>query len=112
MIGKSTGGEIDGAAMGLSGYKLKITGGSDSDGIPMRPDIPEGTRRKILVSGGTGFKPTRPGVRKRKTVRGRVVTTDIVQVNAVVVKKGKKPLNSLLGGDSEDKAVKDTGDKK
>jgi hypothetical protein len=35
-----------------------------------------------------------------------VVTTDIVQVNAVVVKKGNKPIESILGGgESEEKTA-------
>ncbi len=111
IIGKSTGGEIDGSPMGLSGYKLKITGGSDRDGVLMRSDIPEGTRRKVLLSGGSGFNPTRPGIRRRKTVRGRVVTTDIVQINAVVVKKGNKPLESILGGgEPEEKTADGAGE--
>jgi len=112
IVGRPTGGEVDGAAIGLSGYKLRITGGSDGNGIPMRPDIPEGVRRKVLISSGPGFKSTRNGIRRRKTVRGRVVTTEIVQVNAVVTKKGKKSLDSILGGgDSPEKTEKKAPEK-
>ena len=98
IIGKPIGGEVDGTPLGMAGYKLRITGGSDRDGVPMRSDIPEGVRRKVLLSGGSGFISTEQGLRRRKTVRGRVVTTDIVQVNAVVTQPGKQPLGALFGG--------------
>ncbi|MEN3035696.1 MAG: S6e family ribosomal protein, partial [Candidatus Methanosuratincola sp.] len=40
-----------------------------------------------------GFKPREDGERKRKLVRGNMITEDIVQINAVILKKeeaGKK----------------------
>jgi small subunit ribosomal protein S6e len=75
---------VDGIVADLSGQKLKITGGSDKDGFPMRPDVHGGVRRSIILSSGTGFKPDRDGVRRRKMVRGNVITEDIVQINLKV----------------------------
>ena len=69
---------------------LKLTGGSDKNGFPMKKDV-EGPRRiKSLLSGGIGFKPKRDGQRRRKTVRGNTVSDDIVQINTIVAQKGKK----------------------
>src|SRR5438132_1200079 len=36
LIGKKLGEDLDGLYVGLPGYKLQITGGSDKDGFPMR----------------------------------------------------------------------------
>ncbi|NIM47533.1 MAG: 30S ribosomal protein S6e, partial [Candidatus Aenigmarchaeota archaeon] len=38
-IGKKIGDKFDGSLIGLSGFTLQITGGSDKDGFPMRPDL-------------------------------------------------------------------------
>lgn len=90
LIGRKLGEVIDGAAVKLSGYKLKITGGSDKDGFPMRPNIHGGVRIGAILSGGVGFHPSRPGERKRKTLRGNVITDAIVQINMKIVEKPKK----------------------
>jgi len=65
--------------------KLKITGGTDKDGIPMRFDIQGGAKKRAMLSGGVGFKPNDRGERRRKLVRGRVVGEDTLQVNSVVI---------------------------
>jgi small subunit ribosomal protein S6e len=96
LIGLKIGNEFDASPLGLSGYKLRITGGSDKNGFPMKKDV-EGPRRiKSLLSGGLGFKPRRKGQRRRKTVRGNTISDDIVQINTVVVEKGKKNIEDLL----------------
>ena len=89
LIGRKIGEELDGTALKLSGFKLKITGGSDKDGFPMRPNIHGGIRIGAIVSGGVGFHATRKGERKRKTLRGNVITDAIVQVNMKVIDKPK-----------------------
>ncbi len=38
-FGKRIGEQFEGGMAGLPGYKLKITGGSDRDGFPMRPEV-------------------------------------------------------------------------
>ncbi|MDY2744283.1 MAG: S6e family ribosomal protein, partial [Methanosphaera sp.] len=71
--GLKIGEEFNGGVLGLKGYKLRITGGSDKNGFPMKADV-DGTRRfKSLVSEGTGFKPQVKGLRRRKTVRGNTI---------------------------------------
>ena len=95
-LGLKIGEEFDASNIGLNGYTLKITGGSDKNGFPMKKDV-EGPRRiRSLLSGGTGFKPNRDGQRRRKTVRGNTVSDDIVQISAVVAQKGKKGIDELL----------------
>ena len=95
-LGLKIGDEFDASQIGLGGYTLKITGGSDKNGFPMKRDV-EGPRRiKSLLSGGLGFKPRRDGQRRRKTVRGNTVSDDIVQINTIVAQKGKKSIDELL----------------
>ena len=96
IVGLKIGDEFDASPVGLKGYTLKITGGSDKNGFPMKKDV-EGPRRiKSLLSGGIGFKPIRDGQRRRKTVRGNTISDDIVQINAVVQTKGEKSIDELL----------------
>ena len=91
LIGRKIGEIIDGSIVDLPGYKVQITGGSDKDGFPMRPNVHGGVRRKIILSEGVGFNPENRGERRRKTVRGNVITDDIVQINMKIVEKPKQP---------------------
>ncbi len=95
--GTRIGNTIDGASIGLSGYKIQITGGSDKDGFPMRMDMPGRGRKKVLLSDGPCYRPKSKGIKRRTTVRGNVLAKDIVQINAKIVKKGPKPIDKLLG---------------
>ncbi|MCW3975790.1 MAG: 30S ribosomal protein S6e [Candidatus Bathyarchaeota archaeon] len=83
LIGRQIDEVIDGSALGLKG-KVKITGGSDKDGIPMRKDILGGSKKFIILSGGVGFNPKRKGERKRKVVRGKMITEDTYQINVIL----------------------------
>ncbi|MDI9633539.1 MAG: 30S ribosomal protein S6e [Methanolinea sp.] len=96
LIGKRIGDEVDMGILGLPGYRMEITGGSDRDGTPARKNLPFAGRRKVLLSGGPGFRPTREGQRKRKTLRGNEITPEFVQINARVVQYGEKPLDELI----------------
>lgn len=89
LVGKKIGETVEGALVDLPGNKLQILGGSDKDGVPMRPSVHGGVRRNVLLAGGVGFSPKKPGERKRKTVRGNVITEEIVQVNTKIVAKPK-----------------------
>ena len=90
LIGRRVGEVVDGSIVDLSGHKAQITGGSDKDGFPMRPSVHGGVRRRIVLSGGVGFNPQNEGARKRKTVRGNVITDEIVQVNMKITEKPKQ----------------------
>jgi small subunit ribosomal protein S6e len=95
LLGKRVKEVVSGDSLGLSGYELEITGGSDKDGFPMRVDLHGTVRKKILMAGGAGFHAHKAGERMRKTVRGNTIADDIAQVNAKVVKKGKEELAKL-----------------
>src|SRR2546428_10595669 len=85
IVGKSIGDEVDGNLLGIGNMKLKITGGTDKDRIPMRFDIQGGAKKRAMLSGGVGFKPGDRGERRRKLVRGRVVGVVTLQINSVVI---------------------------
>ena len=89
LIGRRIGDIMDGTILGLSGYKIQITGGTDKDGFPIRPDIHGGVRTKVIVSSGPGFKPKRKGERRRKMLRGNIITEEIVQINMKILEKPK-----------------------
>jgi small subunit ribosomal protein S6e len=96
LVGKKIGEEFNGDLIGLPGYTLKITGGTDKDGFPMHPSVEGAVRKKVLLSGPPGFHPRKKGERRRKTVRGNTISEDIAQVNMKVIKKGEKPLEELI----------------
>jgi len=99
------GDEFDAGIIDLPAYKLKITGGSDKDGFPMRKGVEGSGRKRLLLSGGVGYRPKEKGVRKRKTVRGEVICEEIAQLNCMIVKYGKKPIEELLGKKEEGEAA-------
>ncbi len=104
VTGHQIGDEVDGATLGLSGYTLEITGGSDSEGFPMRESV-EGTGRKRLLMGeGVGARNLEGGERKRTSVRGNTVSRDIAQLNLRVVEAGSEDIADLLADDDAEDA--------
>jgi len=118
IFGKKIGDTISGEFLGLSGFELKITGGSDKDGFPMRIDVEGVPRKRIIVIEGVGFsgsfkgkkkeKRFHRGARKRKSIRGNTVAADIVQLNCSVVKRGDKPAADVLGIKPKDAPAEQT----
>jgi small subunit ribosomal protein S6e len=96
IVGKRIGDEFDAGSIGLAGYKIKITGGSDRTGTTAKKGIPGAGRRKLLLAGGIGFHPVMDGERRRKTVRASEITQDFVQINALVTTYGEKTLDELF----------------
>lgn len=103
LIGKKIGDIVDCVILGLPGWKAQITGGSDKDGFPMRSDVHGGVRRDIILSKGPGFNPKKEGERRRKKVRGSMITEEIVQVNMKIIEKPQ--------GKSLKEQVKEEGNK-
>ncbi len=95
LVGKRIGEEIEGGFIGLPGYTLRFSGGTDKQGFPMRPGIHKTGRSSLLLKGGAGFSGSKGGARRRKTVAGELVSEDLEQLNMVVVKEGKKPLKDV-----------------
>lgn len=103
LIGLKITDEFDGGIVGLPGYRLKITGGTDKSGFPMRRGIKGTGRKKVLLSGPPCYHPKRKGERRRKNVRGETISEDIAQINTVIVEKGSKPIEELLGEGRKEK---------
>jgi len=95
-IGREIGEDVAGSAVGLDGYALTITGGSDDAGRPMRGDVRGSALKNVLLEGGTGYNPTRDGERKRVTVRGCEVSDATRQINAVISDRGDGDVADLL----------------
>jgi len=105
LTGLKIGDKFDGSFIGLSGFTLQITGGSDKDGFPMRPDLQGMSRKKVLLSKGPGLRPVVKGIRRRKYVRGNTISADIVQVNCKVV-EGEGDIATILGVQPKQKEEK------
>ena len=116
-VGRDIGEEVDGGAVGLDGFTLEITGGSDEAGRPLRPDVKGPGLKDVLLQGGPGFKPTRDGERKRVSVRGREISDVVAQLNVSVV-EGDGHVGVALGevdpedveGETEDADEADAGE--
>ena len=80
LLGLQLGNETDASIVGLKG-KLKLTGGSDKSGVPMRNDIHGSARKYILLSKGVGLQAAEIGQRVRKLMRGNTVSEEIYQIN-------------------------------
>ena len=96
LLGLKIGNEFEGGIVGAGGYTLKVTGGSDNAGFPMRADIDGPRRAKILLSGGAGFNPSRKGERARKKVHGNQIDAEISQLNSIVLTPGPQKLEELF----------------
>ena len=82
LLGTKVGSIIDSSIIGVAGGKLKITGGSDKSGTPMRADVHGGVKKYVLLSTGVG---NRSESRIRKLVRGNMVTEEIYQLNSLLI---------------------------
>jgi len=96
LLGKKIGEEFNGDLIGLAGYTLQITGGSDKDGFPMHPQVKGQVKKKVLLSNPPGYHPKKKGERKRKIVRGDTLSVDINQINVKVTKKGEKTIEQIF----------------
>jgi small subunit ribosomal protein S6e len=90
LIGLKIGELLEGASAEMPGFKLKLTGGTDRDGIPMRPDVHGSAKMDIILSDGVGYNPKRKGERKRVVVRGNTVSSDTTFLNFSIVDKPKR----------------------
>jgi len=90
--------EVDGESIGedFKGYVFRISGGNDKQGFPMVQGILSSGRVRLLLSKGSkAYRPRRTGERKRRSVRGCIVGSDLSVLNMVVVKKGEKEIPGL-----------------
>lgn len=83
--------EVDILGDEWKGYVLKISGGNDKQGFPMKQGVLSNVRVRLLLSKGHScYRPRRDGERKRKSVRGCIVDSNLSVLSLVVVKKGEK----------------------
>ena len=80
LLGLQLGNETDATVVGLTG-KLKLTGGSDKSGVPMRNDVHGAARKRVLLSKGVGLPDAKTGDRARKLIRGNTISEEIYQIN-------------------------------
>merc|ERR1711988_117801 len=88
---KRMGQEVPGDTLGdeFKGYVMRITGGNDKQGFPMKQGVLTNQRVRLLLSKGHSYyRPRRKGERKRKSVRGCVVDGNLAVLAMSVVKKG------------------------
>ena len=99
-LGLQLGNETDASIAGLSG-KLKLTGGSDKSGVPMRSDVHGAARKRVLLVKGVGLQDAEYGQRKRKLMRGNTVSEEIYQLNCKF--DGELPVEAPAEEKTEDK---------
>jgi ribosomal protein S6E (S10) len=90
--------EVEADALGdeFKGYVLKITGGNDKQGFPMKQGVLFNHRVRLLLSKGHScYRPRRTGERRRKSVRGCIVGADLSVLSVVIVKSGEQALPGL-----------------
>ncbi len=106
----------------LEGYEFEITGASDKSGFPALKDVEGFGKKRVLLTYGKGMKkrpkregkkkqttPTPKGLRFRKTVRGRVISPEIVQINLKILKEGNKKLSEVFPDQNKAKEVEQEG---
>jgi small subunit ribosomal protein S6e len=111
LLGKELNDKIQGKDLDskLEGYEFEITGTSDSAGFASHKDASGIGLKKLLLTYGKSMnkKPRREGKKKlsnpkpkglrlRKTVRGKVISTDIIQINLKIVKNGSQQLSEIF----------------
>ena len=78
------------------GYILRISGGNDKQGFPMKQGVLTATRVRLLMSKGHScYRPRKTGERKRKSVRGCIVDANLAVLALVIVKKGEQEIPGL-----------------
>jgi len=88
--------EVDLLGEDWKGYVLRITGGNDKQGFPMKQGVLSNVRVRLLLSKGHScYRPRRTGERKRKSVRGCIVDANMSVLSLIVVKKGEKDVAGL-----------------
>jgi len=98
-MGMRIGDKVEGKKVSsdLEGYELEITGTSDKSGFPGAKDIDSINLKRKLLTRGFGMKKARTkGLRKKKTLRGGIISEAIVQINMKVLKPGKKKLAEIF----------------
>eukprot|EP00471_Norrisiella_sphaerica_P000982 CAMPEP_0184478862 /NCGR_PEP_ID=MMETSP0113_2-20130426/763_1 /TAXON_ID=91329 /ORGANISM="Norrisiella sphaerica, Strain BC52" /LENGTH=252 /DNA_ID=CAMNT_0026856781 /DNA_START=20 /DNA_END=778 /DNA_ORIENTATION=+ len=90
--------EVEGDVLGdeWKGYIFKITGGNDKQGFPMVQGVLINNRTRLLCKKGSKYyRPRKVGERKRKSIRGCIVSHDLSVLNLAILKKGDADVEGL-----------------
>jgi small subunit ribosomal protein S6e len=90
--------EVSGDFLGddFKGYIFRISGGNDKQGFPMKQGVLTNQRVRLLLKDGHScYRIRKRGERKKKSVRGCIVSADLSVLNLVVVKKGEADIPGL-----------------
>jgi len=90
--------EVDGETLGddFKGYKFRIAGGNDLQGFPMMQGVLTTQRVRLLLNKDSKcYRPRRKGERKRKSVRGCIVSHQLSVLHLVIVQKGEQDIPGL-----------------
>jgi len=90
--------EVAGDVLGeeFAGYIFRISGGNDKEGFAMKQGILTNQRVRILFRDGMScFRIRKRGERKRKSIRGCIVSADLSVLNLVIVKKGNAEIDGV-----------------
>jgi len=111
IVGRSLHEKVDGKILSpeLNDYEFEITGASDKAGFPAIENVEGVGLKKVLLTYGKGMKkrprregkkkrsnPKPKGLRLRKSVRGKILSPEIVQINLKVLKQGNKKLEDIF----------------
>ncbi|CAI5438018.1 unnamed protein product [Caenorhabditis angaria] len=87
---------IDSLGDEWKGYVVRIGGGNDKQGFPMKQGIlTNGRVRLLLGKGQSCYRPRKSGERKRKSVRGCIVDANMSALSLVITKKGDAEIEGL-----------------
>jgi len=95
---KRMGQEVDASPLGdeFKGYVMRIGGGNDKQGFPMKQGVLTNGRVRLLLSKGHScYRQRRTGERKRKSVKGCIVDSNMTVVHLIIVKKGEQDIPDL-----------------
>lgn len=68
---------------------MRISGGNDKQGFPMKQGVMTNGRVRLLLSDGHScYRVRRSGERRRKSVRGCIVDANLSVLNLVIIRKG------------------------
>jgi len=116
LVGKSIGEKISGKDISpiVEGFEFEITGASDKSGFPALDNVEGFTRKKVLLGYGKAMhkrpkregkkkqsNPTPGGLRLRKTIHGKTISNEIVQINLKLTKEGNKKINDAFAPKEE-----------
>jgi len=100
---KRMGQEVNGddVAEEFAGYVFRITGGNDKQGFPMKQGVLTNGRVRLLLDNTQScYRARRKGERKRKSVRGCIVGSDLSVLNLKVMEVGAKPIQGLTNDEA------------